>query len=275
MDGVLCCLPTSGALAGRRHDLVETWCTLLRRMSFARSFEERDELLKGIVSLGAGTRIVSFVNVYGVMLTGSDPVFRDAILNSDFILRDGVGAKVLCKAAELEPGLNLHGTDLIPVLLEMLDRGCSIGIMGTAEPILENARRRLLDMGFKRVRTIDGFHADCKYIECAESWKPDVLILAMGMPKQERVASLIKSKLPSAGILIINGGAIVDYMGGGAVRAPALMCRLGLEWLYRLLRYPRRMWKRNLSTVRFLVLVAINKKKLRDGVRKGAESGVG
>jgi N-acetylglucosaminyldiphosphoundecaprenol N-acetyl-beta-D-mannosaminyltransferase len=65
----------------------------------------------------------------------------------------------------------------------------------------------------------------------------------MGMPKQERLARRLRLELPHAPA-IVCGGAILDFMSGNVERAPQPMRRLGLEWLYRLCREPRRLFRR-------------------------------
>ncbi len=243
--------------------MIETWAALLRLMTLRESPAEREQLLDEIRQCNGKTRILSFLNVQGFMMAGQNVDFRESMFASDFILRDGVGARLLCDAAGLAPGLNLHGTDLIPDLIARFDHKATVAIMGTREPALSRVRERLLGEGFARVEVIDGFQPEATYVDHVRNWTPSLVILAMGMPKQERVAALIKQELPKAGMLVINGGAIIDYMGGTAQRAPAFMCKVGLEWLYRLLRYPRRMWRRNLMTVGFLFRLAIQKRRLR------------
>ena len=73
--------------------------------------------------------------------------------------------------------------------------------------------------------------------------QPDLIVLGMGMPKQERVAHLLRSQLDHP-CLIVCGGAIIDFMGGRVSRAPLWMRQLGIEWIYRFLHKPVRMFRR-------------------------------
>jgi len=68
-------------------------------------------------------------------------------------------------------------------------------------------------------------------------------VLGMGMPKQERVARLLRAHLGSP-TLIVCGGATLDFLGGRVRRAPVWVRRADLEWLYRLALEPRRLWGR-------------------------------
>jgi exopolysaccharide biosynthesis WecB/TagA/CpsF family protein len=65
----------------------------------------------------------------------------------------------------------------------------------------------------------------------------------MGMPKQERVAALLARHLDYP-CLIICGGAILDFLGGKVTRAPKAFRRIGMEWLYRFMLEPKRLFKR-------------------------------
>jgi N-acetylglucosaminyldiphosphoundecaprenol N-acetyl-beta-D-mannosaminyltransferase len=70
-----------------------------------------------------------------------------------------------------------------------------------------------------------------------------VIVLGMGMPRQEEVAAVLRSALGYP-CLIICGGAIIDFLGGKTSRAPGWMRAFGLEWLYRLGLEPKRLFRR-------------------------------
>jgi exopolysaccharide biosynthesis WecB/TagA/CpsF family protein len=69
--------------------------------------------------------------------------------------------------------------------------------------------------------------------------------LAMGNPKQELVARIIASSVRSP-VVIVNGGAVADFLAGRFERAPLWVRRARLEWVFRLLQEPRRLWRRYL-----------------------------
>ena len=91
--------------------------------------------------------------------------------------------------------------------------------------------------------------------------KPDILFVAFGMGKQEKWLAENLSKMPSVKIGMGVGGAF-DYLSGLTPRAPRLMRELGLEWLYRLVKQPRRIGRIFNATMRFTYLVL--KEKLYD-----------
>ncbi len=74
---------------------------------------------------------------------------------------------------------------------------------------------------------------------------PELIILAMGNPKQETVASMIASSVTTP-MVIVNGGAIADVLAKRFERAPQWVRRAHCEWLFRLLQEPRRLWRRYL-----------------------------
>ena len=90
---------------------------------------------------------------------------------------------------------------------------------------------------------LHGFHPTDRYVESARRHRPDIIVLAMGMPRQEEVAVQLRQSLEHP-VLIINGGAIVDFMARRFDRAPVVIQRLGLEWAYRMAQEPRRLYRR-------------------------------
>jgi len=93
--------------------------------------------------------------------------------------------------------------------------------------------------------TCNGFLDIAQYIEALQPYRSQfkLIVLAMGMPKQERIAiGLRQADIGPA--LILCGGAIVDFAAGRFPRAPLWMRSAGLEWLFRLAREPRRLFRR-------------------------------
>ena len=81
----------------------------------------------------------------------------------------------------------------------------------------------------------------------------------MGMPKQEQLAYEIQKNIQGSGI-IICGGAIIDFKAGKVKRAPKIFRTLSLEWLYRLMNEPRRLFKRYVIGIPFFFFQLIKKK---------------
>lgn len=188
------------------------------------------------------TTVLSFFNQHAFNLAWSDADFRNALERSDILLRDGVGVAMLLKWLGRDPGLNMNGTDLIPQLVRAY-QGRRVAVVGTAAPYLEQALQRLREMGAKVVFGQDGFADDARYLDKLVAANPELVILGMGMPNQEALAAKLAPLLRRPA-LVVNGGAILDFLAGRFPRAPRWLRRLRLEWLYRLLREPRRLWRR-------------------------------
>ncbi len=192
-------------------------------------------------NIGKPTRI-TFVNAHALNLCCKDSGFFRHILESDFIFRDGCGMKILYKMLGLDAGLNMNGTDLIPRIVDLYE-GHNAALLGTGQPYLGRSARAVRQKGGLPVLLLNGFQKDEFYLKAARKNQASLIILAMGMPKQERVAALLAKNLDYP-CLIICGGAILDFMGGKVARAPAIFRRLGMEWFYRLIHEPKRLFRR-------------------------------
>lgn len=217
--------------------------TLLKKITLAPDENALEDVLATIFPGRVGKPLrIAFVNAHAVNLACKDRRFLAHLIESDYIFRDGSGMKILYKLLGSNPGLNLNGTDLIPRIIKRY-AGSDAALLGTQEPWLSRAADKIKSKGVSPVLMMDGFQDDYAYLEAAMKQRAPLIILAMGMPKQERVAALLASQLDYP-CLIICGGAILDFLGGKVTRAPALFRRFGMEWLYRLFQEPRRLFKR-------------------------------
>lgn len=188
--------------------------------------------------------IVSFVNAHAANLAWNDPLLVSDLLDSDLLLRDGIGVEIGLRAFGVRPGVNMNGTDLIPAIATAYS-GRTAALFGTASPWLERARARLESGGLEVVASRHGFDPPDTYLRVAAETRPELIILAMGMPRQEQLAIRLREHL-SHPVLIVNGGAILDFLGGKVDRAPKIMRDTGMEWAYRLRLEPRRLARRYL-----------------------------
>lgn len=204
--------------------------------------------------------ILAFANAHAFNMANAKRDFLEALFKSDVLYRDGVGVEILSKVLKREPGFNLNGTDFIPKLLEAISSGKKIVIFGTKKNIIETAIPKIEQYGGQVVTYEDGFQSEQSYIEIVKQQEADIYILAMGMPKQEKVALEIRDSITSG--IIICGGAIVDFLGGKVRRAPDIFIKLKLEWAYRLAIEPKRMFKRYVIG-NFVFLYNANKCRLK------------
>ncbi|MDC5852104.1 WecB/TagA/CpsF family glycosyltransferase [Vibrio europaeus] len=191
---------------------------------------------------------IGFLNQHGYNLVCKSKEVEQAFNEVDYLFRDGVGIKWACRLTRVEPGANLNGTDFIPKLVEKakkLPLDIEFFAYGTQEPWLKKGAGNL----FKPYSFLylDGFRdisSYCEHFQKHQSQdKLTVVVLAMGMPKQEMLALELK-KLSSSNCFIICGGAIIDFQAGKFTRAPYFFQLMGIEWLYRLFKEPRRLFGR-------------------------------
>lgn len=205
---------------------------------------ETDLLDRLVDPTKADVRVLSFVNAHGFNIAARERDFAEALSRSDILVRDGAGMKILMKLLGLAPGPNLNGTDFIP---RVIDRFASektdIALMGTQEPWLSKAADEVTLRGGRVALILDGFQPEQVYVDKLSGTTCGLVVLGMGMPKQERVSMLLREHL-SQPMLVINGGAILDFLAGRFPRAPKWMRAIGMEWLYRLAREPGRLFQR-------------------------------
>lgn len=219
------------------------WASLVRHVTRVQGSAGQRQLLQWLAR-PSRPQVLAFVNAHAMNSAARDARFFAALQGADTLLRDGIGMALLLALLNQRPGLNLNGTDLIPRLLRR-HAGQPIALFGTQEPWLSRARaaiERDLAPGSVCVAA-HGFLPLERYVDLAVMHRPRLVVLAMGMPRQEEVAQALRAALFEP-CLIVCGGAILDFLGGRAVRAPRLLRRCGLEWAWRLVCEPRRLFRR-------------------------------
>lgn len=189
--------------------------------------------------------ILAFVNAHAMNSAASSRAFHSALIGSDLLLRDGSGMAALYRLMGRDAGLNLNGTDLIPRIMAGFD-GRRIALFGTVDEFAERARDSMAGdlTPHSEIDSVHGFHDVDIYIAMAQQQRPDLIVLGMGMPKQELLAVALRTALHDSPCLIICGGAIIDFLGGRTSRAPGWIRKAGCEWMYRLAMEPRRLFTR-------------------------------
>lgn len=186
----------------------------------------------------------------------SDKQFKEILNYADLAIADGIG---LIKAAKWQ-GKSLQrvtGVDLIwaiPELAQEEENNWPIFLLGAEEGVADAAAQRLIEefpnlniAGTSSGGEIDLNQTDYELISQINAVKPKVLFVAFGQIKQEKWIFKNLDKLPSVKLAIGVGGAF-DYVAGDVPRAPQILRKLGLEWLFRLIQEPTR-WKRIYTAV--------------------------
>ena len=193
--------------------------------------------------------ILNFLNAHCFNIAQTNVEYATALKKSDLLLNDGIGVKVVSMIAGVELRENLNGTDFIPELLRLAsEMRLSVYLLGGAPGVAEKAAKAI-EADIAGVH-IAGYRSG--YFDAAEEAavlddvnrrEAQLVILGMGVPRQEIWAARYRSQLIHAR-LVVSGGAIIDFLSGTVPRAPRWLRGLRLEWLFRLWLEPRRMWRR-------------------------------
>ncbi|WP_095088595.1 WecB/TagA/CpsF family glycosyltransferase [Mesorhizobium sophorae] len=190
---------------------------------------------------------VSFLNAHNANLASTDPVFADA-LDDFLILPDGIGVDLAAKLLYGAPFPdNLNGTDFVPAFLQASMTPLTVGLLGATRVNAEAASAKLAALAVQHSFVVihDGYFSPAEeagIVDRIEELRPDVLLVAMGVPRQELwIAHHIDARHCTLPIAV---GALLDFLSGAVPRAPLWMRRLRLEWLFRLAVEPGRLWRR-------------------------------
>lgn len=188
-----------------------------------------------------------FLNDHGFNIAQKDPDYLCALNRADYLLNDGIGIKLGAKIWDIDIKENLNGTDLIPSLLKRCEKaGWPVFLLGASKPAVKAAAARI-SQDFTEL-IVAGYHhgyfrSAPNMVQTINRSGAKVLLVGMGMPLQEKFIDSNDQKLSP--LLRIAGGGYIDFASGMKPRAPKLMRRMNLEWLFRMILEPRRMWKRN------------------------------
>lgn len=219
----------------------ESWRALIDKLRIVGDLNDEQRLIEQLSKPESAT-VLGFVNAHAMNLVAGNAGYYTALSTADVLLRDGSGMAILFRRLGLMPGLNMNGTDFIPKLLAAF-KGKRVAFWGTQEPFLARAVGHSEErFGVNVVSSQHGFADIEAYMELAQRLRPALIVLGMGMPKQEALAA----RIAASGIpcLVVCGGAILDFLGGKVTRAPQWMRRLGCEWVFRLMIEPRRLFQR-------------------------------
>ena len=211
---------------------------------------------------GRHVRQIVTVNAEFVMRARQDANFRHVLEKADLRTPDGTGVVWAARRRGKHVPARVGGSDLIWTISEQAARlGHRVFFLGGAPGVAEGTARRLAACypGLIVAGTFEGSpRSEDSRDQVAEirRSKPDVLFVAFGAPQQDE---WIATHIELLGVpLAIGVGGSFDYVVGRARRAPEWMGTFGVEWLFRLLRQPRR-WRRMLALPRFAVLAFVKR----------------
>ncbi len=213
--------------------------------------------------LAGHSRFIATANAEMVMLAQTDNELRDILNTADLVVPDGAGVVWAGRYLGAEVPERVAGYDLTQKLLERAARsGYTVFLLGAGPGIVNKAKNEAERKfpGIQIVGTQDGFFSpmdEPKIIEAIRSLQPDILLVALGVPKQEKWIYLNKNylKVPVS----IGVGGTFDVMAGTVRRAPLWMQKIHLEWFFRFLMQPSR-FMRILRLPQFVIKVLAVKK---------------
>lgn len=190
-------------------------------------------------------RVVHFANAHTLNLAWNDPTFRGVLERADVVLNDGVGLDLYARLVGARFEHNFNGTDLVPALFAHASASDPLrvflfgGVAGRAEEA-----GRVLEARFPGIEVVgvrDGY-AHEGALEAINAASPDVLLVGMGNPIQEKWVDGVRHVLDVG--VAMGVGALIDFLSGRIPRAPRWVRAARLEWLFRLAREPKRLFRR-------------------------------
>jgi len=218
-------------------------------MNIDTALDRIDEFIEDGRATGR-THQIATVNVDFIANAMGDPLLRDILLKADMATADGMpivwGSRMLGGSIQSR----LAGADLVPAIAQRAaQKGYSIYLLGAAPEvvakaadILQERHPDLIIAGFKSPPFTPITEMDPAIAEEIKTLQPDILMVAFGNPKQEKWIEMYGQQI-GVSVMIGIGGSL-DFLTGNTSRAPLWMQRIGLEWFYRLLQDPRRLWRR-------------------------------
>lgn len=196
--------------------------------------------------------LIGVVNAAKIVNMSRDECLRYSVLGADLILADGMGVVWAARwLGAAIPG-RVTGIDLMSRILESGNKKrYRVFFLGATQEVLNEtvSRARKDYPGLVVAGEHHGyFRANDEFalVQQIRASRADILLVAMSSPKKEEFLARWADAL---GVPVLHGvGGAFDVFAGKVKRAPELWQRLGLEWLYRVVQEPRRMWKRYLTT---------------------------
>jgi N-acetylglucosaminyldiphosphoundecaprenol N-acetyl-beta-D-mannosaminyltransferase len=224
------------------------------------------------------TRIVLTVNAAIVVKLGQDEPLRAAVEAGDLVLADGMPLVWLSRWTGADAGLEdrVAGVDLMAELLREADRkGLRLYFLGAKPKVVATLVERVArdHPGAVIAGYRDGYFGPEQHEEVADTIaaaRPDLLFVGMPTPFKEIRCEAYRHRF-GASVVLPVGGAF-DVLAGFVKRAPRWMQRAGLEWSWRLMMEPRKMWWRYLSTNTIFLYLALREIIGRHGRRNGRPS---
>ena len=212
------------------------------------------QLYRGDLSAIEGEKVlINTLNAHSYNVSRKDAIFSEALRNSDILIPDGVSVVMALKWLNGKKLKKIAGADLFFYEMDRLQKESgSWFFLGSTETTLAKIKDRAAkEFPDVEVNTYSPPYKpefsdedSAAMVQAVNKVEPDVLFIGLTAPKQEKWAYKHINSINASHICCI--GAVFDFYAGTINRAPQWLINIGLEWFYRLLKEPRRMWKRYL-----------------------------
>lgn len=207
--------------------------------------------LKGI---GDGKMLINTINAHSYNTALKDSAFSEALMNGDALIPDGASIVMACRwlKAKSQPTERIAGWDLFEYEMNRLNaKGGKCFFMGSSKKVLALIKEKaqkiypniIVETYSPPYKPAFSDEDNRMIIEAINNANPDLLWIGMTAPKQEKWAYTHWNELDihcHCGTI----GAVFDFFAGTVERAPLWWQKHSLEWLYRLMKEPKRMWRR-------------------------------
>jgi N-acetylglucosaminyldiphosphoundecaprenol N-acetyl-beta-D-mannosaminyltransferase len=213
-----------------------------------------DELHAEIARLIRGGRLglVLNVNAHCLNLCYEDRALRDSLNGADVVFCDGAGVMLAARLLGGRiPARITYAAWIWRLAGFAAAGGFSFYFLGARPGVAQEAARRLRER-YPRLRIVGVHHGYFDHsagsaeneavLEEINATAPDILLVGLGMPLQERWLTQNRHRLDAS--VALTGGAVFDYASRRVPRGPRILTEGGFEWLVRLLQEPRRLWRR-------------------------------
>jgi len=229
---------------------------------------------------GRGQHFVVTPNAHHVLLFQKDPAFREVYARAALVLPDGISMVLASKVMGGPLSERCCGADVFLDICRLCHQLKKRVFLLGGPPGSEGRTEAQLARLFPGIAVASysppfGFEEDeaetRKAVKAVRGFRTEVLVAGLGAPKSEKWVYRQRARLGFKLALML--GSTLGYLIGSRRRAPAWMRRLGLEWLFRLLQEPRRLWKRYvIGNPAFLFLLAKERLRGKAAARKADSS---
>lgn len=218
------------------------------------------------------SRVVCLANVHMLMESRWDSSFCQVLEDADLVTPDGMPLVWMMKAMGIKNQDRVAGMDFfLTICRQAAEHGIPIYLLGSTKDVLNKIQKKLeKDFPDLKLAGIDSppfrpltVAEDSELVARINNSGAGLVFVSLGCPKQERWMAEHKDKIQA---VMVGVGAVFDVYAGAKKHAPKWVRELGLEWLYRLVQEPRRLWKRYWKTIPPFIWLAAQQIANENGV---------